>query len=98
MLTRKDVKVNLPMWERWRPDDIAWYRAFTHGGKAVWTMVCGKPSISALPIFSIDNFFIFSAISKIFGGNVGSSFVSSRFSMCFRTSSLSSLAVSFLVK
>jgi len=95
---RKDVSVNLPMCDKWRPEEAVSYRVFMHGGKAVCTMVLGKPSISVLPIFATDNFFIFSAVSVISCGNFGLSFASSRFSMCFRTSSLSSLAVSFLVR
>jgi len=69
-----------------------------HGGKAVCTIFSGKPSISALPIFSMDNFFILLAISIIFEGNLGISFTSKRFSMYLRTSSLSSRATSFLVR
>ncbi len=98
MFMRKEVNVNLPTCDRWRPDENVWYRAFTHGGKAVCTTVLGKLSISALPIFSTDNFFIFSAVPIIFCGSLGSSFTSSRFSTCLRTSSLSSLVASFLVK
>ena len=69
-----------------------------HGGKAVSNTILGMPSISVLPIFSIESCFICSAMSSIFCGKVGCSFVSSRFSMCLRTSSLSSRVVSFLVR
>jgi len=98
MLTRKVVRVNLPMWDMWRPLDAASYKAVMHGGKASFCMVFGMPSISALPIFSMDSCFILSAISIIFGGNFGVSFASKRFSMCRLTSSLSSRAASFLVR
>jgi len=97
MFMRKDVNVNLPMCDRCFPDETALYRAFMHGGKAVLSIFLGKPSISDLPIFSTMSFFIFSAISVIFWGNFGNVFISSFFSMCLRTSSLSSLATSVFV-
>lgn len=69
-----------------------------HGGKAFCLIFGGKPSISVLPIFSTVSFFIFSAVFIILGGNLGVSFIFNRFSMCFLTSSLSNLAISFLVR
>jgi len=69
-----------------------------HGGKAVCTTVFGKPPISAFPIFSTDSLFIFSAIFIISVGNLGSSSTSNLFPICLRISSLSNLAVSFLVR
>ena len=98
MFIRNEVRVNLPICERWRPDEKAWYNARMHGGKAVCVMTFGNPSISVLPIFSIDSFFILSAVSKILGGNFGRSFASVRFSTYLRTSSANSLAVSLIVR
>jgi len=69
-----------------------------HGGKAGCAIIFGKPSISVFPIFSSDNFFIFSAIFIIIDGSWGSSFTLSLFSICLLTSSLRSLAVSVFVR
>lgn len=98
MFTRKVVRVNLAMWDKWRPFWAASYRAVMHGGKASLFTVFGMPSISAWLIFSIVRVFSFSAMSAIFWGSFGSSPVSRRFSMWRLTSSLRSLAVSVFVK
>lgn len=98
VFVRKEVSVNLPMCERWRPFEIAWCRVFMQGGKAVCMMVFGKPSVSVFPIFSLDNLSILCAISVILSGNLGISVIFNRFSICLRTSSLNNLAISFLVK
>lgn len=65
-----------------------------HGGKADCCMVFGNSSMVVLPIVSSHSLLILSAISFISGGNLGSSLVSSLFSMCLRTSSFSSLVAS----
>jgi len=43
--TRNDVRANLPMWEMFRPEDIASYSLFMHGGKAGMTTSLGSSSI-----------------------------------------------------
>ena len=98
MFTRNVVSVNRPTCERWRPDEKAWYNACMQGGKAVCVTAFGKPSISVLPIFSIDSFLILSAVSKTFCGNLGKSLTSVRFSTYLRISSARSLDVSFPVR
>ena len=98
MFTRNVVSVNLPMWDICLPFNAASYRAFMQGGKASKSIVFGIPSISALSTFSMVRVFSVCAMSVIFWGSFGSSFISRRFSTCFLTSSLRSLAVSVFVR
>ena len=44
MLTRKVVRVNRPMWERWCPEERAVYRVLMQGGTASTFTVWGISS------------------------------------------------------